>query len=172
MHQDNMKQFRDTNYYITDNGEVYSNKPSGLKKLTIRLKKDGYYTIGLNFNGIRKFFRVHRLVAECYLDNHKGLQQVNHLNGIKTDNRVENLEWVNQSQNINHGYKNGLIPSGEKSHMSKLKKVDIDFIRKNYEYKSKLYNSKTLGKMFGVGHAQILRIVKNKLWKYEEYVTK
>lgn len=167
-----MKQFRNTNYYITDNGEVFSKRKNGFRKLVSPIGKDGYNKIGLCQNGNRTYYRVHRLVAECYISNPNNFEQVNHINGIKTDNRVDNLEWVSHSGNITHAYKTGLIPSGEKSHMSKLKKEDVDFIRKNYEYKSKKYNSKTLSKMFGVGYAVILRIVKNKLWKYEEYATK
>lgn len=165
-----MKQFRETNYYITEYGEVL-NKKKGLKKIISSVGKDGYNKVGLSFNGKRTFYRVHRLVAECYIPNPNNHQQVNHINGIKTDNHVNNLEWVSQSQNIIHALKQGLIPSGEKSHMSKLKKEDIDFIRSHYQYKSKKYNSKTLGKMFGVCHGEILRIVKNKLWKYENYAS-
>lgn len=164
-----MRQFRDTNYFITENAEIYHKRTSGYRSVKATDSKDGYKKVGLFKNGERSFFRVHRLVAECYLPNPNNHQQVNHINGIKTDNRVSNLEWVSQSENMIHGLKTGLIPSGEKSHRSKLKKEDVDFIRKNYQYKSKQYNSKTLGKMFGVGHAAILRIIKNKLWKYEEY---
>ena len=162
-----MKQFRDTSYFITENGDVFHKRTKGYRKVICGIGKDGYNKVGLFKNGNRNFYRVHRLVAECYLSNPNNHQQVNHINGIKTDNRVENLEWVSQSENIVHGYKNKLIPSGEKSHRSKLKKEDVDFIRKNYQYKSEKYNSVTLGKMFGVGHAAILCIIKNKLWKYE-----
>jgi hypothetical protein len=162
-----MKQFRDTNYYISEDGQVFNKRTKGYRQVILGIGRDGYNKVGLFHKGIRTYYRVHRLVAECYLPNPNQYPQVNHINGIKTDNRLENLEWATQSQNIIHGYKNGLIPSGEKSHRSKLKKEDIDFIRENYEYKSKSFNSKTLGKMFGVGHAQILRIVKNKLWKYK-----
>jgi hypothetical protein len=172
MLQDNMKQFRNTNYYITKDGQVFNKRTKGYRQVILGIDRDGYNKVGLSHKGVRTFYRVHRLVAECYLPNPNEYPQINHINGIKTDNRLENLEWATQSGNINHGYKNGLIPSGEKSHMSKLKKVDIDFIRENYEYKSKTHNSKTLGKMFGVGHSQILKIVKNKLWKYEQYATK
>jgi hypothetical protein len=166
-----MKQFRDTNYFISEDGEVFNKRTKGYRKVICKSDRYGYTTVGLYKNGIRTFYTVHRLVAECYLPNSKNKPQVNHINGIKTDNRVSNLEWVSKSENIIHALEKGLLPSGEKSHMSKLKKQDIDFIRQNYQYKSEQYNSKTLAEIFGVCHGTILKIVKNKLWKYENYAS-
>lgn len=162
------KQFRNTNYFITENGEVYHKRKSGLRLVKPTMSKDGYYKFGLFDNGVRTFYRAHRLVAECFIINPNKFEQVNHLNGIKTDNRVENLEWCNASQNQIHAYKTKLQKSGEKHHMSKLTYEDIQWIKNNYIYKDSEYGSTSLGKKFGVNHGQILRIVKNKQWKYAE----
>jgi hypothetical protein len=71
--------------------------------------KNGYSQMNITLNGKTKSFLVHRLVALEYCLNPSNKKEVNHINGIKTDNRVENLEWVTRSENIKHGISTGLI---------------------------------------------------------------
>lgn len=71
--------------------------------------KDGYYMVSLRQNAIRYPKKVHRLVAEAFIQNPENKPQINHKNCIKTDNRVSNLEWVTHSENMLHSYKNGLM---------------------------------------------------------------
>ena len=71
------------------------------KVLVPYLRKDGYYSVSLSKNGVRKSYRVHRLVAETFIPNPDNLPEVNHKNEIKTDNRVENLEWCTSEYNLN-----------------------------------------------------------------------
>lgn len=66
------------------------------------LGKDGYLRMEMWLDGHRKGMLVHRMVALCYLDNPLKLPEVNHKNKIKTDNRVENLEWVTRQENMEH----------------------------------------------------------------------
>ena len=66
--------------------------------------KNGYKLIGVQVNSIKKIAKVHRLVAQAFVSNPDNLPCVNHINGIKHDNRAENLEWVSYSQNTVHSY--------------------------------------------------------------------
>ncbi len=103
-------------YELYKNGDVYSQKHRKSNKgrghngkwLQKNLAKNGYYyyTLGRGIGRIA----VHRLIAENYIPNPSNLKCVNHKNGIKTDNRIENLEWCTHGQNNQHAYDTGLKP--------------------------------------------------------------
>lgn len=91
-------------YYISNNGLVWSRH--GNKLLSPAIDRYGYEKVTPCVNG-KSFYRtVHRLVAQAFIDNPLGLPTVNHINEIKTDNRVENLEWTDVKTNVNHGTRN------------------------------------------------------------------
>lgn len=71
-------------------------------------KRNGYMYVYLNKNAKGKNCRVHRLIAESFIDNPNNLPQVNHIDGNKQNNRVDNLEWCTSKENIRHSYKLGL----------------------------------------------------------------
>lgn len=86
-------------------------------KLCVRLKKgktlgtydgNGYDIVKLRLNRTPKMFSVHRLVAIAFIRNTENKPCVNHINGIKNDNRVENLEWCTHKENIQHAHDTGL----------------------------------------------------------------
>lgn len=91
-------------YFITKNGKVFSNKRSILNEMTLKSDKDGYLEVGLYRDNKRWFRRVHRLVGKTYIPNPNRYPQINHINGVTSDNRVENLEWCTVSQNIKHSF--------------------------------------------------------------------
>lgn len=93
-------------YYITNDGQVYSrhNRNHRIRKMTPPKTHVGYYQVGLYDGNKRRFIGVHRLVAEAFIPNPDNKQCINHKNGIRTDNRVENLEWVTYSENMLHSY--------------------------------------------------------------------
>lgn len=78
------------------------------KILGTKTNKYGYKEVALSKDGKTKTVLLHRLIATHFVDNPDNLPCVNHKNGIKTDNRIENLEWVTRSQNTKHAYENNL----------------------------------------------------------------
>ena len=113
------------NYFVSANGIVYScvqaNKAfmnGGLYKIEPKEHNRGYLEVGLfgrdsKGKGIRRWLRIHRLVADAFIpkplptydeDGNEVPLEVNHINGNKKDNRVENLEWMTRSENITHAF--------------------------------------------------------------------
>lgn len=102
---------------IVKNGE---NSTRFIKGKKVKLINNGsYYVVGLSKNGETMQRYVHRLVAEAFIPNVENLPVVNHINGNKLDNRVENLEWCSIEYNVKDAWKNNLmyIPKGKESKM-------------------------------------------------------
>lgn len=100
-------------YQVSNLGNVKSYKNKDGKILIPSPNNYGYQRVGLRCNN-RKLCSVHRLVAEAFISNPENKKEVNHINGIKTDNRVQNLEWSTHSENIIHAHKTGLIKAHNK----------------------------------------------------------
>ena len=98
---------KDDRYLVTDAGDIITAKTGKVRKLNPNTH--GYLIFSTNVKGKIISHPVHRMVAEAFIPNPNGYTQVNHKNGIKTDNRAENLEWVTPSQNIKHAYDSSLL---------------------------------------------------------------
>ena len=123
----------------------------------------GYLSVRLYKNTKWKIFRVNRLVAINFLPNPKNKPQVNHKDGNKQNNNVNNLEWCTHSENQNHAYSIGLKEGqkGEKSKNSKLTEQSVKIIKK-----STTISQIELAKIFNVRQATISLILTNKTWNH------
>lgn len=104
-----LKDFPD--YMVSSEGAIVSLKSGTFQRLRTAPNGHGYAVVNLCIDGVKHLRRVHRLVAETFLGTNS--LWVNHKNGIKTDNRIDNLEFVTPSENSKHAWKTGLITGSE-----------------------------------------------------------
>lgn len=110
-------------YEVSDAGNVRRKGKGGIMKPGTH--RDGYKTVVLSISCKSYPRKVHRLVATAFIENPKKKEQVNHINGIKSDNRLVNLEWATRSENTIHAYKTGLIKHAKISKLSESAARDI-----------------------------------------------
>lgn len=153
-------------YKIRSDGQVFNRhgKPMGE-----RVVGSGYFGVLLYKNKERTKRSIHRTVLETFVGPCPEGKQCNHINGIKTDNRVENLEWVTASENRLHAYSLGLMPRmvGESNSNSKLKNGEIWLIKKLLYHK--ILPPSFIGKMFRCGKRNIIGIKNKETWKHIKY---
>lgn len=135
-----------------------------IRKISFGTK--GYSQIQLFKNGKHKTCRVHRLVAEAFIPNPDNKSQVNHINGIKTDNIVENLEWCTNEYNMNHAWKNGLhkIRIGDKSPNNKLTSNQV--IEMRAKFSTGNYLKSELANEYSISRTQACDILNRKSWRH------
>lgn len=95
-------------YWVSNLGRIKSNY-SGGKIISFQKNEDGYFKVSLYKKGKTKSFLVHRLVALHFIPNPRGVNTINHIDGNKENNCVDNLEWCTQKENMIHAEKNGLL---------------------------------------------------------------
>ena len=93
-------------FYLSKRGKKVPVKGVDLKQ---HVNRDGYMELCIQRNSRNRIVRVHRLVAEAFIPNLDGKPEVNHINGVKTDNRVCNLEWCTGEENTAHAVRTGLV---------------------------------------------------------------
>lgn len=122
------------------------------KILTPKEKKQGYLDIQLSKAGKSRSFRIHRLVAGAFIPNPENKAEVNHLDGVKGNNRAKNLEWSTREENIDHAVKNGLYRS-----------IPLNLIGGvilHYKPRGKGSSVRALAKEYGYSKSRIHEVIK------------
>lgn len=148
------------NYSVSNYGRVRNDKKGTF--LSPRNLK-GYQRVSLWYNGKAHDHRIHRLVAQAFLPNPDNKAEVNHINGIRNDNRVSNLEWCTGKENSEHRAKTlfqGDTFKGQNNENSVLTNEDVLNIRTSTLTKTQL------AEKYNVSTTQITRIITRKLWTH------
>jgi len=149
-------------YKISTDGLVYSIR----NKINLKpnLIGNGYESVILCKDKIQERACVHRLVAEKFIPNTNNKPQVNHIDGNKLNNCVDNLEWCTAKENLYHARENGLInQNGEDSSSAKLTNEDVVNIRRLYS--KGFFSQKLIANKYNVTQSNINKIVNNKTFK-------
>jgi hypothetical protein len=155
-------------YQISNLGNVKRIMP-GVRTYVGRIMKssidaNGYYSVQL-FRGKPDTREIHRLVGQAFIPNSENKAEINHINGVKTDNQIKNLEWVTRPQNMQHAFKTGLKTNeGEHNPKAKLSEANVLDIRNKYA--TGHYSQAKLAREHNVCRQQIWGIVHNKSWTH------
>jgi len=122
-------------------------------------------------NAVRKRFHVHRLIAQTFILNTENKSEVNHINAIKTDNRVENLEWNTIKENTQHAWNNNCCEArrGEKCKTAKLTNLQASLIRRFFRIYPQA-NQKNVAKKFNITTSSVCNIIQNKQYIDDAYI--
>ena len=147
-------------YEVSRNGDIIRKETK--KKISPIPDKDGYLQVRLSCKNIQKTFKIHRFVGYCYIPNPDNKPQINHINGIKTDNRVENLEWCDNRQNSIHKHLNKLSDAGVKKCTNKSGIAGVHFDKIKQKYIAQIQFNK---KKINLGAFNNILDAKNAYWK-------
>lgn len=123
-----------------------------------------YKTVGLSVGGVTKTTAVHRIVGETFLPKAEGKNTINHKNLDKEDNRVCNLEWMSQKEQISHALDCGVYTIGEDRTISKLCNRDVQLIR--YMVNVLTFRQAHVCELYGVVKSTVNSIIKGRTWKH------
>lgn len=144
-------------FFISSYGNIKTVKKGHKPQRTVYLDKDGYCRVWIG----RKFVLIHRLVAKAFIDGDASLT-VNHKNGVRTDNNLENLEWLSRADNERHARRVlGKKLFGQKASRSKLKNEDIIEIRILGLSGAK---QKEIASFKNISQSQVNRIIRRANW--------
>lgn len=152
-------------YAVTTNGRVWSFKSTTTKRLRPGMKQDGHLQVSLRGrDGKARSLLVHRLVIETFVGPKPEGMECRHLNGISTDNRLENLQWGTHKQNGADSVAHGTIPIGECNGKAKLSNTQVKEIKQMLSER-KLTQVK-IASLFGVDVDTISCIYRGYSWSW------
>jgi len=154
-------------YRFSPEGNCLSLIKSVPKIIKNRVDNHGYISWNLNKGPIR----AHRIIASIFLKNNFKKPEVNHKNGVKSDNNIVNLEWVTKLENIRHAYKTGLKNGdhkrGSKNNFSKLKENIVKKIKEDIKSANNKYGSQNfIAKKYGIHKCTVSAIKTGRLWAH------
>lgn len=128
-------------------------------------ESNGYLQVGLITNGTQLRILSHRIIAKIFIEKAEGKEFVNHINGIKDDNRAINLEWCTKSENSKHSFTIGKqCNKGENHPSNKLTDELVKQIRTKFI--PRVYTSRRLAAEYGISKTNVLDIVNRKIWTH------
>lgn len=155
------KTYKNTRYRVSDSGEVFSSISNKILKPID--DGNGYLAVSLYIDGMSEKYKIHRLVAEVFIENTSNLLTVNHKDGNKLNNNVDNLEWMSQGDNTKHAWTSGLMLKGEQTPIAKLTDESVE---KVIELFYAGMTNQQIGEMFGVARGTISKIRDRKTWRH------
>jgi hypothetical protein len=156
----------DDGYWVSDSGEVYSDKRSQRKRLSEEIIRCGYVRINIQKNSSQIGVLLHRLVADAFLEKPDWATEINHIDGNKRNNCASNLEWSTRSNNLKHAFKNGLLKSmrGSVNKASKLTEESVKKIKNRLRNENNVGLCPLIAKEYGVTKEAIYSIRDGKNW--------
>ena len=157
---ENFTRFKNTDYLISNDGVVFSEQSLAILK---PFDNNGYLVVDLFANAVRQRVPVHRMVAIAFISNPENKPFVNHIDGNKHNNNVENLEWCTASENSIHAIATGLSPIGSQKTLAKITEKDVLEIQALFEAGKADFE---IAIQFGVTSGVISAIRLGKTWKH------
>lgn len=156
------------NYDVSNYGRIRNRVTNHILRPKVNRKGYCLCTVSCGSRDKKICIRIHRAVAELFLQNLDGKPEVNHKDCNKSNNNVANLEWVYPVENTRHAMEYGLRNPirGEKNVNSKLTIDDVKFIRSHYISGDRKYGARALARKYNVHHSAIEKIVNGTKWRY------